>query len=251
MLRTCDGLILRETKYRESDKMLTILSRHDGKISASARGARAARSRQNAGTQHLAYSNFTFFENRSRITINEAEPVELFLGIRDDIEKLALASYFCEVLEALADADAGDSGMLQTALNALYALSELDKPKELIKCAFEWRIMELSGYRPTLESSCADCGEEARVFFSLSDGSVSCGGCGETGGPLRMPLCRESLDALRHILFCEPKRLLSFSLVGGALKRLCDASEAYLHAQLERGFYTLDFYKGLVNDGQR
>ena len=248
MLRECDGLVLRETKYREKDRMLTILSRHEGKISAKAKGARGGKSRQSAGTQHLAYSSFTLFENRSRTLVNEAEPIELFLGIREDIEKLALASYFCEVLEAVADSDTGESGVLQTALNSLYALSELKKPNALIKCAFEWRILALSGYLPSLEPSCGKCGENGLVFLSLSDGRMSCVSCAETGAALRMPLCGEALCALRHLLGCEPKKLLSFNIDAGALKMLGDASEAYMHAQLERGFYTLDFYKGLVND---
>ena len=40
----------------------------------------------------------------------------------------------------------------------------------------------------------------------------------------------------------------SFSLAGPDLKKLGDASEAYVHAMLERGFKTLDFYKGLAGN---
>jgi DNA repair protein RecO (recombination protein O) len=60
-----------------------------------------------------------------------------------------------------------------------------------------------------------------------------------------MPLCRDSLAALRHIVYEDPKRLYSFQLGGDPLRRLSDAAEAFSAAQLERGFKTLDFYKSL------
>ena len=62
---------------------------------------------------------------------------------------------------------------------------------------------------------------------------------------LSMPLCPASLAALRHIVYGDPKRLYSFRLEQSALDRLSAAAEAFLTAQLERGFRTLDFYKSL------
>ena len=60
-----------------------------------------------------------------------------------------------------------------------------------------------------------------------------------------MPLTTAALAALRHIVWGPRKRLLAFRLDGEGLKKLSDASEAYLMTRLERGFRTLDFYKRL------
>ena len=60
-----------------------------------------------------------------------------------------------------------------------------------------------------------------------------------------MPLTVASLAALRHIIWGPRKRLLSFRLDEEGLRRLSQASEAYLMTRLERGFRTLDFYKQL------
>ena len=60
-----------------------------------------------------------------------------------------------------------------------------------------------------------------------------------------MPLGPQVLAALRHIVTCPGKKLLSFRLEGPALEQLGDVCEAYLLTQLERGFRTLDFYKQL------
>ena len=102
----CDkGLVLREVNWRDADMMLTVLTETNGKISAVARGVRRKSSRISAAVQPLAYSEFTFFESAGRYTINEAEPVELFYELRQDIVKLALASYFAELLEVAADGE--------------------------------------------------------------------------------------------------------------------------------------------------
>ena len=47
-----------------------------------------------------------------------------------------------------------------------------------------------------------------------------------------MPLCPDSLAALRHIVYGDPKRLYSFRLTGPALERLSAAAEAFVAAQL-------------------
>ena len=60
-----------------------------------------------------------------------------------------------------------------------------------------------------------------------------------------MPLTGAALAALRYLMWGNPKRLFSFTLDEPSLRKLADASEAYLMTQLERGFHTLDFYKAL------
>ena len=79
----------------------------------------------------------------------------------------------------------------------------------------------------------------------MIQGILRCQTCGVKDRSLTKPLCRDSLAALRHILYGDPKRLYAFTLGEGALKRLSAASEAFAAAQLERNFRTLDFYKSL------
>lgn len=82
-------------------------------------------------------------------------------------------------------------------------------------------------------------------MLDVVQGVLHCRGCGRGERALSMPLCRHSLAALRHILYGDPKRLYSFTLEGKAMDRLAGAAEAFVAAQLERGFRTLDFYKSV------
>ena len=82
-------------------------------------------------------------------------------------------------------------------------------------------------------------------MLDVVQGVLRCKRCGAGESGLSMPLCPGSLAALRHIVYGDPRRLYSFTLGDGALRRLSAAAEAFTAAQLERGFRSLDFYKSL------
>ena len=240
-----EGLVLRETEYKDSDKLLTVLSRDRGRLTLRARGVRSRSSKLKSGCQLLAFSEFTVFEGRGSMTVDEAVPLELFLPLREDIELLSLASYFAQVAEVLSQEDAPNPELLSMCLNGFYALSKLNRPQRLVKAAFELRAACLAGYTPMLDG-CAVCGNPSPDRFLVSGGVLQCAGCRqpeETG--VRLPLHPGTLDAMRYLTSCEIKRLFSFRLGEDTLKELSDASETYLLTQLERGFFTLDFYKSL------
>lgn len=247
MLTTTQALVLREVQYKESDKILTVLTREAGKVTVKARGCRRKGSRTAAACQLLAYSEMTLFEYRDHYTLNEAEPLELFWGVRSDVEKLALGSYFAEVLENLAGEGVADPALLSLILNSLYALDKLNKPLGLVKSAFELKLMALSGYEPLLDA-CAACGlpDPEKPRLDLVQGVLHCAACkDEVGEGASLALEGSTLAAMRHIVYGDPKRLFSFQLDPKGLDCLSRVCERFLLTQLDRGFNTLDFYKQL------
>lgn len=239
------GIVLRSTDTKETDKILTVLTPDRGKIAVIARGARRKNSRLAASCQLLAYSELTIYQRGNWCYLDEACTIELFDGVRQDFELLSLASYFAELTESLTDADDASPEVLSLLLNALYALGTLQKDPQLVKPAFELRLMALSGFEP-LADGCAVCGrpEPEQPMLDVTQGVVHCAGCKQMGG-LSLPLCSSALAALRHVLYGESKRLYSFRLDKPALNQLDHVSEAFIAAQLERGFRTLDYYKSI------
>lgn len=245
MFYTTKGLILRETQYKESDKLLDVLTADLGKLTVKARGVRRKNSPLRSGCQLLTYSELTLFEKNGYYTVNEAEPLELFGGLRTDIELLSLGSYFAQLLGTVSAEDRVNPELLSLGLNSLYALSALKKPQGLVKAAFELRLMALSGFAPDLEG-CAICGDPSADHFYFLQGILLCGGCPKPQGPGECRrLSRGTLEAMRHILSCDPKRLFSFTLPEETLKELGEDTEQFLLSQLGQNFYTLDFYKRL------
>ena len=245
MYLTIQAIVLRVTDYNDRDALLTVLSRSHGKLTVKARGLRRKNSPLIAPCQLLAYGEFTLFEYKGQYTVNEAHSIELFQGLRRDLPKLSLGTYFAQVADVLSQEDMPNPELQSLLLNCLFALSKLNEPQWKIKAVFELRAATLAGYMPDL-FGCHVCGDQNPDKFDISEGLLECTRCRALGGGIRMPVTPAVLEAMRYICLCEPKKLLAFNIGQGNLEKLCNLTEAYLTTQLERGFTTLDFYKSLL-----
>ena len=246
MYLTTQGLVLRVSDYNDYDALLTILTREHGRLTVKVRGLRRKNSPLSAPCQLLAYGEFALFEYKGMYTVNEAHSIELFHGLRRDLAKLSLGTYFAQVAEVISQEDIPSKELMSLVLNCLYALSKLDEPENKVKAVFELRCAGIAGYYPDL-SGCHMCGNEYPDRLDACAGVLECSHCRNTASSgLRLPLSAGVLDAMRYVVCCDCKRLLSFEASDETLERLSQATETYLITQLERGFSALDFYKSLL-----
>ena len=226
--------------------MLTVLTETEGKLSVAARGAMRRGSKTAPAAQLLAYSELTLSEGKDVWTLTEARPLELFLGLRDDLSSLALASYFAELLEMVSDEDFPDPELRSLGLNALYALSTKRYPPEQVKAAFEFRLMRCAGFSP-IADTCPACGKVPDdPVLCPAEGAVFCAACTPAGSE-ELPLSAGAYEALRYILNATPKKAFSFRLEPEALRSLSQSAERYLIVQTDREPATLRFYRQVKN----
>lgn len=209
-------------------------------------GARRKSCKFAAAAQHLVWSEWTLYRRGEWYYANEGTTLELFAGLRADLDALALGCYFAELTEAVTSEEVPAEGLLRHLLNGLYALGTLHKPPMLVKAAFEMKLLCLAGYEPLVDS-CAYCGRADRSSrcWTWSRAFSAAGAAASRRVPCPCRCVPALLAALRHIIYGDPKRLYSFTLGGEAMERLAGVAEAFTAAQLERGFRTLDFYKSL------
>ena len=154
------GLVLRATETKEADYILTVLTAEHGRLAVIARGARRRSSKLAAACQHLAFSELVLYRRGSWYYLDEASTIALFDGLRADLEKLSLASYFAEMAEAVTSEDLPSGEVLSLLLNSLYALDTLDRPNELVRAAFELRLLAPSRCSTRRRAWC--CAKNAR-----------------------------------------------------------------------------------------
>jgi hypothetical protein len=143
------GLVARAVEYKESDLILTVLTAEEGRVTVSARGARKHGSPHAAASQVLCCSRMVLSEYRERYTLKEAEVLEAFSALREDLTSLALACYLADLAQTLSPE--GDTFHL--TVSALAALCKKNRPDALVKAAFEMRALCDAGLDPALDPS--------------------------------------------------------------------------------------------------
>ena len=249
MAETFRGLVVREVRYKESDRMLTLLTDRHGLVSIKAQGALGRRSRIAAATQLLCFSEFSVSETRyagGRWRIDAASALEQFTGLREDIADLALGVYFAELLMTVCSEDVADTAALSLGLNALYALSRRLYEPEHIKAVFELRLMAAEGFEPAL-AHCAVCRrtEPDEPMFSPEAGVLHCRGCAASVSGVSLPLDGDSLRAMRHVVRAGPKKIYNFAILPESEERLARVTEMFAARQLDRLLPSLDYWKSV------
>lgn len=169
-----EGLVLRETKYGEHDKMLTVFTKDWGPVSVSARGVRGGK-RRCTGAGLFCYSKFVLFQGRGPYHLNECELIHSFHRLGDDLTRMSAAAYFCETAER---EQMENLPLLRLLLNSLSLLERGDRPVWQIKGVYELTAAAAFGFAPVL-SSCVRCGKQTALNrFSCQEGGVLCDSCG-------------------------------------------------------------------------
>ncbi len=239
------GLVLKQQNIGEQDKLLTVLTSDFGVLRAFVRGAKNIKSSKSSATDILCYSELSLYEGKDKYIIDDAVALEIFFSLRSDVEKVALAQYFCELAALVCPEGQNAASQLSLILNGLYLLSKGQKPQEQIKSCVELRLLSLSGYMPDL-IMCRECGEYSAplMYFILNGGKLMCESCFiKKPQSTAIPLDETLLTALRHIVFSEDKKIFAFSIPEKALRELSYITESYALSVLEKDLKTLHFYK--------
>ena len=238
---TAPGLVIREQNIGEADKLITVLTAKHGLVRAFSRGAKKTKSKKLAATSLLSYADFTFTKTRDAFSVEEALVKEVFFELRNDVQKMALAQYFCELAYEFCEEDFESEEILRLFLNALWLLKENKKTPSFIKAVTELRLMSLSGYMPDLVA-CEKCGEYETeyMYFNSEEGKIYCKDC----VPSSFCKCISSsvVTAMRYVALSDFPKIFSFSLNEDGLKSFCNITEEYLLNKPQRKFKTLEFY---------
>ena len=252
-----DGLVIREVKTGEADKIITLLTGAEGKITISGKGVSSLRNKYAASAQLFSYSTFLLRKKGAFWYIRDAYFIENFMEIRYDVERLSLANYVCDVACDAAAEGAENEPLLSLCLNTLWAIAHLERaPLEQIRGAFEFRMAVQEGYMPDL-GGCGVCGAplgEGDCFLDVMNGRLVCPRCrtalendpaylADESAKILIRVSPPVLAALRYIEEAPQKKFLSFTIERAELSLFSVVCERYLLNHLEHGFSSLEYYK--------
>jgi DNA repair protein RecO (recombination protein O) len=248
---TTEGIVLRTRPVGEADNIITLFTVSEGKIGVSARGARRGRSRLLAATQPFTHTRSMLWRGRGLDSLSQAEIIQSFRSLREDLPRLAHASYAVELLEALVPERDPNPELFGLLLATLTYLSQADGDvKTLAKATnvFELRLLSILGYEPQLER-CVVCGCEAGVSlrFSYALSGVVCPLCFERDLSAE-PINRGTVAIMRQLLILPWERL-SILQPGVHVDELQRVMRNLVDLRVESRLKSLEFLR-LVQGGE-
>lgn len=236
------GMIIKETKVGEGNKIFTLLTADYGKIQASGAGVRSFKSKISSGCSLFCYSDFKLKQGKNREIYNivSAEKQMDFYDLRLDIEKLALANYITDLCNRTTVSDTDCQNILRLLLNTMYYLQKKDYDQK-IKPVFELRLMAESGFAPDL-TCCANCAStENLTYFSVDNSCLECGICKKTPN-----ISQGTLDAMRYIMSSPLKSIFGFTVSEDVLNQLTVLAEQYALHRIGTVPKSLIYLKSLI-----
>ncbi len=187
-------------KLGEADRIVTLLTRRQGRLRAVAKGVRRTSSRFGARLEPFCHVDVQCYAARTLDIVTQVQTVDGF-GSRlvGDYGRYTAGCAVLETADRLADAEGEPTLRLYLLLvGALRALAEGQREALLVLDAFLLRAMAAAGWAPAL-SECARCGAPGpHRAFSVPAGGVVCAGCRPAGAATPAPQTLELLDALAH-----------------------------------------------------
>ncbi|HEX4865587.1 MAG TPA: DNA repair protein RecO [Acidimicrobiales bacterium] len=175
-----EGVVLRTYRLGEADRIVVLLTRGRGKVRAVAKGIRKTKSKFGARLEPGGHANLLMYEGRELDIINQAETVDHYRALREDLERMTDVMAMLEAVDQVAQEGEPNAPLFRMLTSALRTLGEADQRPVLLVAAFYWKLLALEGVSPVLEE-CVMCASEGTrttgdelVAFDFVEGGALC-----------------------------------------------------------------------------
>lgn len=238
-----EAIVIRRSDFGEADRLLTLFSAERGKVRAIGKGARKPQSRKTGHVELFMRSRFLVAEGRDLDIVTQAEMVEAYAALREDLLRATYASYAVELLDRFTVDDDPHPDIYELLSAALGWFATLPADELLLPARyFELRLLSLTGFQPRL-FNCLHCGEpiqEQDQAFSADLGGLLCPNCQETD-PRARPISAVSVKVMRYLQTRPWATVSQLRLRPAVLHEIERVMYAYLTHILERDLKSVDF----------
>ena len=197
-----EAIVLRHLPLGEADYIVTLYTPNQGRLRAVARGARKIKSRLGGHLEPLMRTSLLMTRGQSMDSVQQAEVLEGFRAVREDLDRLSQAIYMAELVDVSTPEGQANYPVYRLLLETLRSLADSAGPALLPH--FQLRLLGHSGFMPELHR-CVECEtalEPGRHRFAPGQGGCLCDGCHPPGVSV-LPLSLNTLKALRFLQRCE------------------------------------------------
>jgi len=234
-------IVLKRTDFGEADRLLTLYTRDFGKLQAIAKGARKPQSRKTGHVELFMRTQFLFAKGHDLDIITQAEMIESYPALRDDLVRTTYAAYIVELLDRLTMEEGQHISLYTLLADTLSRLAVTDDVR-LVSRYYELRLLGISGFQPQL-FNCLSCDEpiqEQDQFFSDDLGGLLCPNCHAADRRAR-PITAVAVKVLRYLQTRPWEMVQALQLKRPLHHELETIMHGYIAHILERDLKSVDF----------
>lgn len=176
MIKKIEGIIVSEVDYKESSKIINILSPDEGIIGVLARGSKKVKSNLSGVTSKLTYGYFHInYKENGLSTLIEVDIIDGFRTIKKNLDMISYASYLLELSSMVYKHD-NNKEVYKLLISSLKKINE-GYDYEVITSILELKLLEYLGIKPVIDS-CVNCGTKDNIVtISSYRGGYLCKNC--------------------------------------------------------------------------
>lgn len=175
MKQTVEGIVLNETNYSETSKILNILTKEYGYISVISKGSRTLKSKLRGISMKLVYANFTIkYKDGGISTLIEGNVINSFKYIMTDLKKMNWSIYLISLIKSVLK-ESNNEEIFFILKKTLLKINDNFDPKVLTSIV-EIKLLKYLGVKPNF-SECITCNSKEILTFDINQGGMVCKNC--------------------------------------------------------------------------
>ncbi len=170
-----EGVVISQVSYKESSKILNILTSEYGIVGVISKGCKSLKSKLRLISEKFAYGSFDIYYKENALgTLVDGKIINYFENIKKDIIKLSYLTYLTE-LSTYVYKESESNDIYKLYIESILKIEEGLEPK-IIANILELKFLKYLGLALYLDG-CVRCGTKKIVTFSLSKGGYVCNKC--------------------------------------------------------------------------
>jgi len=225
------AIVLDSRDHGESDLIVTFFCRNHGRLTGIAKGAKRSKKRFVNKLEIFSslYITHTIPQNNRLAFIAEADLLDGYLTLRENISCYSTASVICELILLATREIEGDETLYPLLVWAYDSLNNDHAPLQVLTL-FLIRFYSIIGYSPQLDS-CLKCGQKIQTdrsyTFQTLTGSIHCNRCSTATTAGNAKLSQGTLKSLKAALQQPLERLHRLKLSSSSKKEALDFLHSY------------------------
>ena len=175
-IESIEGIVLSETNYSESSKILNVLTKEYGLIGIMSKGCRNMKSKLRGVSRKLLYGTFhIYYKEKGLSTLIGVDIINSFSNTLKDLEKVSYASYLLDLTSQVVKQNDSNE-IYELLVNTLIKIEDNLNPVALTNI-LELKYLNYLGVTPSLDA-CTYCGSDKQIVTISSDaGGFICRDC--------------------------------------------------------------------------